>query len=118
MSLTFERVELPTYKKAVKKLKKRFRNIEKDIDDFFETVSTVEDLGVRLHESIFKARIRNRDKSSGKSGGYRLITYLVLSEGRLYQLYVYDKSDLANISDKELDRLVVERFLETSDTMS
>jgi mRNA-degrading endonuclease RelE of RelBE toxin-antitoxin system len=108
----FEIIELPTYLKAVKKLKKRFKNINKDVDNFFIKVKSIDDLGVKLHPNIFKVRIKNSDKQSGKSGGYRLISYLQIKDNKINLLYIYDKSDFVNISDKELDNLVIENFKE------
>lgn len=105
----FEFIELPTYLKSVKKLKKRFKNIDLDVDSFFKKhVNHIDDLGIKLHENIYKARIKNSDKQAGKSSGYRLITYVEISENKINLLYIYDKSDLANISDKELDRIVID----------
>jgi len=100
----FELIELPIYLKSVKKLKKRFRNISNDINDFFENeVFSIDDLGIKLKDNIYKVRIKNSNKSSGKSSGYRLISYIEISESKINLLYIYDKSDLSNISDKELD---------------
>jgi len=112
MNLTrFELIELPSYLKSIKKLKKRFRNVKDDIDNFFENdVSSIDDLGIKIHENIYKVRIKNSNKSVGKSGGYRLISYIEISENRINLLYIYDKSDLSNISDKQLDKIVVDSF--------
>ena len=106
----FELIELPTYLKSVKKLKKRFKNINSDVDNFFKEVNHLNDLGIKLHENIYKVRIKNSNKQAGKSGGYRLITYIEISKNKINLLYIYDKSDLANISDKELDRIVIENY--------
>lgn len=112
MSLNkFELIELPTYLKAVKKLKKRFRNISDDVDGFFQNnVSSIDDLGVKLHENIYKVRIKNSNKPTGKSAGYRLISYIEISNNKINLLYIYDKSDLDNVSDKELDNLIIKNF--------
>lgn len=107
----FELKELPTYIKAIKKLKKKFRNITSDVDNFFTNeVNCLDDLGVKLHDNIFKVRIKNSNKQAGKSSGYRLITYVEIKNNKINLLYIYDKSDFANISDKELDSLVIENF--------
>mgnify|MGYP000726949172 CR=1 FL=1 len=47
------------------------------------------------------------DKNAGKSGGYRLITYLKLIENELYLLFIYDKSDFENIDESEIDSLIL-----------
>ena len=36
--------------------------------------------------------------------------YIEISESKINLLYIYDKSDLSNISDKELDRLVIDNI--------
>ena len=96
-----------TFNKAVKKLKKRFRNIEKDYLAFLDSIQTDEDLGVYLGEGIYKTRIANSDKQGGKSGGYRLISYLKLIDNELYLMYIYDKSDFENVSEHDIDSLII-----------
>ena len=99
-----------TFNKAVKKLKKRFRNIEKDYLSFINSIATDEDLGVYLGNDIYNTRVSNSDKNSGKSGGYRLISYLKLIDNELYLMYIYDKSDFGNLSENDLDQLMITSF--------
>jgi len=67
----FEFIELPTYLKSIKKLKKRFKSINSDVDNFFKKeVNHIDDLGTKLHENIYKVRIKNSNKQAGKSSGY------------------------------------------------
>ena len=96
-----------TFNKSVKHLKKRFKNIENDCNNFINSIEYENDLGVHLGKGIYKVRIANSNKNSGKSGGYRLISYLKLIESELFLLYIYDKSDLENLSENEIDSLVV-----------
>lgn len=100
-------IKADTYNKAVKKLKKRFSHIEVDVDVFFEKISALEELGVHLGNNVYKARIANPDKNSGKSSGYRLISYLRLIDNELYLLFIYDKSDFENINESEIDFLIL-----------
>jgi len=97
--------------KRSKKLKKRFRNIEKDYMAFVNSIENDNDLGVHLGDNVYKVRIVNSDKNAGKSGGYRLITYLKLIENELYLLFIYDKSDFENISESEIDSLILSSAL-------
>ncbi len=69
-----------TFNKAVKKLKKKYIHIENDYMNFVNTIETIEDLGTNLGNNIYKVRIKNSDKNSGKSSGYRLISHLKLIE--------------------------------------
>jgi hypothetical protein len=103
--LKVEQTEL--FKKLVKELRKRYRRIERDIDLFIENIKELNDIGVPLGKNLFKIRIRNSDAVRGKSGGYRLITFLQLKDNKLTLLYIYSKSDLSNIREKKLDEIVL-----------
>jgi hypothetical protein len=105
-------VEQELYKKALKKLSKIYKNINSDVKRYLETINSKEDLGIELKSNIFKVRIANRDKNKGKSSGYRLISYLAVVENELHLLYIYDKSKLSNITEKELDMLIIKQIKE------
>ena len=78
-----------TFNKAVKKLKKKFRSIENDCQLFIDNIKTDEDLGVYMGDGIYKTRIANSDKNSGKSGGYRLVSYLkIINNEFLFNVYL------------------------------
>ena len=103
-------VEQELYKKALKKLSKTYRNIDLDIQDFLKSINTKEDLGIELKSNVFKVRIKNKDKNKGKSAGYRLISYLAVIDNELHLLYIYDKSKLVNVTEKEVDQLVTKQI--------
>ena len=104
--------ETDTFAKAVKKLQKRFKNIEKDYDKFIDSIETTDNLGIDLGNGIYKVRIANSDKQTGKSSGYRLVSYLKLIDSTLYLMYIYDKSDLDTISEKQIDTLIKKTIIE------
>lgn len=63
------------------------------------------DLGSGLH----KVRMSISSKGKGKSGGARVITFLVVQEGDnviVRLLDIYDKSDRATLKDNELAELL------------
>ena len=101
-------VEKRLYTKSFKKLSKHYKNIQEDINNFLESISTKDDLGIELKSNIFKVRIANSDKNKGKSAGYRLISYLTLIGNELHLLYIYDKSNLVNITEKEIDSIILD----------
>jgi mRNA-degrading endonuclease RelE of RelBE toxin-antitoxin system len=103
-------VEKRLYSKSVKKLSKTYKNIKKDVDNFLTNISSKEDLGIELKSNIYKARIANSDKNKGKSAGYRLISYLAIIENELQLLYIYDKSTLVNLTEKELDEIIIKQI--------
>ena len=70
-------------------------------------------LGADLGNGFRKVRLAIKSKSSGKRGGARVITLTILfstDEAEVGLLYIYDKSDRASISIKELNALHVGRM--------
>jgi mRNA-degrading endonuclease RelE of RelBE toxin-antitoxin system len=103
------RVELSeTFVRRVRTLKKRYRNIRKDIEPVIQQLSMGEVLGDRIsgvEAEVYKLRVRNRDIQRGKSAGYRLIYYLQL-ETKIVLLTIYSKSDQSDISDMDIREIL------------
>jgi len=109
--LGYEIQKTKLFEKLVDNLYKHFKHIESDIESFGDDLDDVSKLGVHLGKNVYKVRIANSDKNKGKSSGYRLISYLKLEEGTLTYLYIYDKSDLESLSEKQLDKIVMDSVL-------
>ena len=108
--MSYTVIEQDLYIKALKKLSKKYRNIESDIENFLLSVHSIKDLGTELKNNVYKVRIANSDKNKGKSAGYRLISYVKITNNELHLIYIYDKSSLENISEKELDILLIKQL--------
>jgi len=108
--MKFQVVEQELYRKAYKRLSKDYRHLQDGIDNFLDSVKSKRDLGIELKSNLFKARIKNSDKNRGKSAGYRLISYLAIVENELHLLYIYDKSRLENLTEKEIDNLILQQI--------
>ena len=105
-------VEKRLYTKSLKKLSKHYKNIKKDVDSFLDNITSKQDLGIELKSNVYKTRIANSDKNKGKSAGYRLISYLAIVENELQLLYIYDKSSLVNLTERELDKIILEQIFD------
>ncbi len=105
---SFVIAKTPMFENAFKRLKKRFKSIDKDLDSFLLTIKNIDDLGTPLSNNAYKARIKNSDKQKGKSAGYRLITLLKVVDKKIHLIYIFDKSDFENISDDDLLILINE----------
>ena len=55
-----------------------------------------------------KIRLAIKSKAKGKSGGARVISYVYLLGTSVHLLTVYDKSEIAAVSDEQLQELVSE----------
>lgn len=54
---------------------------------------------------VIKVRVKNSDAKKGKSGGYRLI-YWVVSPDLIVMLDIYSKSDQENITVNEVRQII------------
>ena len=108
--IKYKVIEQSLYQKSFKKLSKSYKNIHLDIDKYLESISSKEDLGIELKSNVYKVRIANSDKNKGKSSGYRLISYLAIIENKLHLLYIYDKSALVNLSENQIDNIVIKQI--------
>ena len=95
--------------KSVKKLSKRYKSIKNDLKKFIKELEEKPNLGIEIQPNIFKARIKNSDINKGKSAGYRIIIYLI-SRDEILLVNIYSKSDLANIPEQEIDKIISQYF--------
>ena len=96
------------FKKHIRKLNRRYRSLQQDLQPVLTELETGTLLGDRitgLDDIVFKVRVKNSDNKKGKSGGYRVIYYLKTDE-EIRLLAMYSKSDQANISVSSLRRIL------------
>ena len=95
----------PAFKRELKRLSKRYRSLESDLEQFIQSLIENPTQGVDLGNGLRKVRLAISSKNKGKSGGARVITYTLLleQEGKLVLLTIYDKSERETISLQELD---------------
>ena len=101
---------------ASKILIKRYPSFLKDLAQLEKDLIKNPKLGTSLGNNAYKIRLKISSKGRGKSGGARVISLLETTlitevhkeedELTVSLLYVYDKSDIENLSDKELKDLI------------
>jgi len=96
----------PDFKKFLKKLVKKYPSLKIDLQGLIRTLEEEPDSGIHLGQGIHKIRLAIKSKGKGKSGGARVITYLVTTDHEVYLVYIYDKSQLENISKEQILELL------------
>ena len=104
--MTYKILALPPFDKQVKRLAKKYPSFKKDFQNIIEELKTNPETGTFIGNNCYKIRFAISSKGRGKSGGARLITHFILNEDNIYLIAVYDKSDKANMTDKELKELL------------
>lgn len=64
--------------------------------------------GTGLGNGMYKVRLAISSKGKGKSGGARVITYVVTEDHEVYLLSIYDKSEFDTVDTKAMKLLVRE----------
>jgi len=100
-----EVVVLPEFSREAKRLAKRYRSFTSDLERLTQELKNNALIGVSLGANLRKIRLAIQSKGSGKSGGARVITYVLLSEYTIYLLTIYDKSETETVPLDELKAL-------------
>ncbi len=95
----------PDFKKFFKKLSKKYPSLKADLQGLVQILKEQPDSGINGH-GIHKIRMAVTSKGKGKSGGARVITYLVTEDNEVYLVYIYDKSQLENITKEQIIELL------------
>jgi mRNA-degrading endonuclease RelE of RelBE toxin-antitoxin system len=104
-------VEIETtdeFDRRSKFLKKKYRSLKSDLKPLLLALQSGEtpgDVLTGLPILALKVRVSNSDASRGKSGGYRVIYYVVLPT-KIVLITMYSKSEQENIDAKEIERIV------------
>jgi mRNA-degrading endonuclease RelE of RelBE toxin-antitoxin system len=104
-------VEIETtdeFDRRSKFLKKKYRSLKSDLKPLLLALQSGEtpgDVLTGLSILVLKVRVSNSDASRGKSGGYRVIYYVVLPT-KIVLITMYSKSEQENIDAKEIERIV------------
>lgn len=96
----------PDFKKNFKKLSKKHPSLKADLKGLINILKEHPDYGIHLGHSIYKIRMAITSKDKGKSSGARVITYLVTEDNEIFLVFIYDKSQLDNITKEQIFELL------------
>lgn len=71
-----------------------------------ESLENNPEQGIAITNKCYKIRLAIASKGKGKSGGARVIANLIIEDGAVYLLTIYDKSEKSNLTDAELSELL------------
>jgi len=97
-----------------KRFSKKFVSLPLEIQQLEEILVKQPDTGISLGGGIYKVRIACETKGKGKSGGFRIITYLVderLDGTDIYLITMYDKAEESSIKTSQLKKIIRKIFL-------
>lgn len=96
---------IPLFDKQAKRLAKKYPSLKEDLSKLFNELGENAELGTPLGNNFFKVRLVISSKRKGKSSGARLITFVKIVESTVILASIYDKSERASITRKELEEI-------------
>ncbi|MFQ3576786.1 MAG: type II toxin-antitoxin system RelE/ParE family toxin [Cytophagales bacterium] len=104
--MSFNIIATEPFEKKLKRLAKKHKSLKADLLKVIAELEENPTLGTPIGKECYKIRVAITSKGKGKSGGARLITYIRIVSENVFLMDIYDKSEQANISDKELQLLI------------
>ena len=108
-SMNCKIVTTPDFAHELKQLAKRYPSMKDDYKQFLNDLRQSPFMGKELGKHLHIVRFPISSKGKGKSGGARVIPHVILvvsDSANITLVTIYDKSDKANITDKELRLLM------------
>ncbi len=96
------------FKKEAKRLIKKYPSLKEELLALNSELCLHPTSGTQLGNNTYKIRIAIKSKGKGKSGGGRVISYLITEEKVIYLLTIYDKSEIDSLDDKILNKIIAE----------
>ena len=112
--MNYKIYQVPSFLKELKKLAKRYKSIKKDYLRLLEILSNNPfEQSLNIGNNCFKIRLKNSDNNKGKSGGYRVIYFVLNEKNEVTLLSIYSKSDIENLSENIIEEKIYEMKGET-----
>ncbi len=95
----------PHFESRYKRFSKKFTSLESEVGVLVDNLTETPTLGESLGAGLYKIRLAVKSKGKGKSGGFRVVSYLITETEDsidVYLLTIYDKSEESSIKKEAL----------------
>src|SRR5215213_7839352 len=104
--MNFSVIPSDKFKKEAARLIKKFPSLKQELAGLGSILESEPETGTPLGNNTYRIRIAIKSKGKGKSGGGRVITYVISEDYEIYLLTVYDKSEYDAIDDKIIKSII------------
>ncbi len=102
--MSYSVIPIEKFKKEAKRLIKKYPSLKNELTSLSNLLADTPNLGTALGNNTYKIRVSI--KSKGKSGGARVLTYLVTENKEIYLLTIYDKNEFDTIDTQTLEKII------------
>lgn len=95
--------------KKAKRLLKKYHTLQSSLERLEHNLIKNPKMGDSYGSNIYKVRLADESKGKGKSGGFRVITYLIeehATSTEIYLITIFDKSEEASIDKDDVKEII------------
>lgn len=95
--------------KKAKRLIKKYHTLQTSLKQLEQSLIDNPRLGDSYGSNIYKVRLADESKGKGKSGGFRVITYVVeetTTSTDIYLITIFDKSEETSIDKDDIKKIL------------
>lgn len=104
--MSFNVKSISVFERQAKRLVKKFPSLKKELQELIHKLKEGPEQTDSIGHNCYKIRLAIASKGKGKSGGARVIAHVIFKDDTVYLLSIYDKSDIENLTDKEIIDLI------------
>ena len=104
--MSFSIRTIPNFDKEFKKFYRKYPSLIGDFETVLQELTLNPQFGTSTGKGCFKIRLAISSKNKGKSDGARIIICVKIHDEIITLISIYDKSDIENLSNKELSELL------------
>ncbi len=104
--MKYEVRPLSVFERKARRLIGKYPSLKRELAALGASLEEEPRQGTALGKDCYKIRLAIVSKGKGKSGGARVITNVLVRDRTVHLLTIYDKSEQADLSAKELDALI------------
>jgi len=84
--MNYKLIPVDKFKKEAKRLIKKYHSFKSELEELANSLSIQPTQGTALGNDAYKIRVFIKSKGKGKSGGARIITYVITPQKEVYLL--------------------------------
>ncbi|MCS3732959.1 mRNA-degrading endonuclease RelE of RelBE toxin-antitoxin system [Mucilaginibacter dorajii] len=95
--------------KKAKRLLKKYHTLQNSLPHLESMLLVNPRIGDSYGDNIYKVRLADESKGKGKSGGFRVITYVIeetQTSTNIYLITIFDKSEESSIDKKDVREII------------
>ncbi|HYV92619.1 MAG TPA: type II toxin-antitoxin system RelE/ParE family toxin [Chitinophagales bacterium] len=104
---------IPLFDSKYKKFLRKFPSLPDEMKELQSQLLGNPFQGANYGSGIYKIRVASKSKGRGKSGGFRVITYLIDKRPtgiEIYLITIFDKSEESTLTKEEVKKIIKRVF--------